>query len=189
MKPARLFTLLALLSLTGASLACSVFVGGPDYPASPIPVSTEAIGSLEEQIRAAETAAAENGILALSVTETQVTSLLAEKLAAQPEPFMTEPQVFLRNGEIQVYGKVKQGSLEANIRIVLSASISAEGKPVITVNSVDFGPFPAPSGLNNTISAAIDEALTGALGPAVTGLRLETITIADGVMTLAGRVK
>jgi hypothetical protein len=189
MKPARLFSLLALFSLTVASLACSVFVGGPEYPASPIPVSTEAIASLDQQVQAAQTAAAESGVIALSVNETQVTSLLAQKLAAQTDPFMTDPQVFLRNGEIQVYGKVKQGNLEANLRIVLSASIDAEGKPVMTVTSADFGPIPAPEGLNKTISAAIDEAFTGALGPAATGLRLETITIADGVMTLTGRVK
>ena len=189
MKKAGIFTTLSVFSLALASLACTVFVGGPEYPSTPIAVSTEAVGSLNDQIHAAQTAAAQNGVMTLTVNETQITSLLASKLETQTDPFLRDPQVYLRNNEIQVYGKVRQGNLEANVRIVLSASIDAEGKPVIAVTSADFGPLPAPEGLNKTISALIDETFTGALGPAASGLRLESITIAEGVMTLTGRVK
>jgi uncharacterized protein YpmS len=189
MKKAGMLITLSVFTLALASLACTVFIGGPAYPSAPIAVSTEAVSSLNDQIHAAQTAAAQNGVLALTVTETQLTSLLAAKLAAQTDPFLRDPQVYLRNNEIQVYGKARQGGLEANVRIILSASIDAEGKPLIAVTSVNFGPLPAPEGLNKTISAFIAEAFTGMLGPAAFGLRLESITIADGVMTLAGRVK
>jgi uncharacterized protein YpmS len=189
MNKAGIFTALSVLALALASLACTVFVGGPDYPSTSIAVSTEAVNSLDQQIQAAQTAAAQSGLMTLTVDETQITSLLASKLESQPDPFIRDPQVYLRNNEIQVYGKARQGNLEANVRIVLSASIDAEGKPVVEVTSADFGPLPAPEGLNKTISVFIAEAFTGALGPAAFGLRLESITIADGVMTLAGRVK
>ena len=189
MKKAGIFTTLSIISLALASLACMVFVGGPEYPPTSIAVSTEAVGSLDQQVQAAQTAAAQSGVMTLSVNETQITSLLASKLETQTDPFLHNPQVYLRNNEIQVYGKVSQGNLEANVRIVLSATIDAEGKPVIAVTSADFGPLPAPEGLNKTISALIDETFTGALGPAALGLRLESITIADGVLTMAGRVK
>jgi len=189
MKKGRLFIALLFFSLTLASIACTVSAGGPDYPETPIAVSTEAIASLEQQVQAAQTAAAENGVLTLTVSETQITSLIAAKLEAEPNPLMRKPQVYLRNNEIQVYGKVTQGDLEANVRIVLSASIDADGKPVLTVTSADLGPLPVPEGLNKTVSALIGEAFTGALGPAALGLRLESITIADGLMTLTGRVK
>ena len=189
MKKARFFIALTVFSLTAASLACTVFIGGPDYPATSVAVSTEAVGSLDQQVQAAQTAAVGSGILTLAINESQITSLLAAKLSAQTDPFMRDPQVLLRNGEIQVYGKAKQGYLEANIRIVLSATIDAEGKPVITVTSADFGPLPSPEGLNSTFSAFMGEAFTGTLGPAAFGFRLENITIADGVMTLTGRVK
>ena len=189
MKKAGVFTTLSIFALALASLACTVFVGGPDYPPTSIAVSTEAVNSLDQQIQAAQTAAAQSGVMTLTVNETQITSLLASKLDAQTDPFLRNPQVYLRNNEIQVYGKATQGDLEANVRIVLSASIDAEGKPVIAVTSADFGPLPAPEGLNKTISAFIAEAFTGALGPAAFGFRLENITIADGVMTLTGRMK
>jgi urease alpha subunit len=131
----------------------------------------------------------ETGALTLSINETQLTSLLAARLDEQTDPFISNPQVYLRDGQIQVYGKAKRGDVEANVRIILSVTLDAQGKPVVTVASADFGPVPAPDGLNQTISAFVDEMLTGSLGPMATGLRLETINIADGVMTLTGKAQ
>jgi hypothetical protein len=189
MKIKNHFILLSILSIALASLACTVFVGGPDYPSTPIAISTEAVANLDQQLQAAQTAAAQSGVITLSINETQITSLLAAKLNEQTDPFIRNPQVTLRNGEIQVYGKATQGNLEANVRIVLSAALDGDGKPLITVTSADFGPLPAPEGLNNTISAFIGQAFTGSIGPAAIGMRLESINIADGVMTLSGRIK
>jgi hypothetical protein len=181
--------LLPLLAVALMPLACTVFVGGPEYPATPIAVSTEAVGDFDQQLQSAQTAAAQNGMLTLTINETQITSLLAMKLDSQPDPFIQNPQVYLRNGEIQIYGRATQGNLQANVRIVLTVTLDPEGQPMITVSSTDFGPFPVPTGLNNSISTFIDQAFSGAFGPAVTGLRLETINIADGVITFTGRVK
>ena len=77
----------------------------------------------------------------------------------------------------------------ANIGIIVSVGIDENGKPKIDIVSADFGPLPAPAGLNNAISAMIDEAYTGSIGPVATGLRVQTISIADGVMTITGRIK
>ncbi len=189
MKKIKPVIRVSILSLILASLACTVFVGGPDYPSTPIAISTEAVASLDLQLQAAQTAAAQSGTLTITINETQITSLLATKLDSQTDPFIRDPQVTLRNGEIQVYGKATQGNLQANVRIILVASLDAEGKPSITVKSADFGPLPAPEGLNNTISAFISQAFTGSIGPAATGIRLESINIADGVMTLSGRIQ
>ena len=62
-------------------------------------------------------------------------------------------------------------------------------QPLIEIASSDFGPFPAPEGLKNALTAMITEAYTGSLGPVATGLRIETISIANGVMTITGRVR
>lgn len=181
--------LASIITVALAALACTIAVGGPDYPETPIPIATESTSSVEDMVHAAETAAAESGTLTLTFNESQLTTLLATKLAAQSEPLLTEPQVYLRDNQIQIYGKATRANLQANVRIVLAASVSPEGQPVINVTSADFGPFPAPEGLNKTISAFMQEAFTGALGPAAIGFRLESITIADGVLTLTGRVK
>ena len=189
MKKIRVGILPLILPLALAALACSIFVGGPAYPETAIPVSTEELGNVEKNFTDAATAAADSGIMTVSITESQITTIVAQKLAEQTDPFITEPQVYLRDGQIQIYGKAIQGSLQANVRIILTASIDESGKPVITVKSVDFGPLPAPESMNKAVSKMVDEAFTGALGPAATGFRLQSITIADGIMTLTGRIK
>jgi hypothetical protein len=91
---------------------------------------------------------------------------------------------------MQVYGKVQTGIFHANTLITLNVGIDpATGMPSITIASADFGPVPAPEGINNAISSLIAEAFTGSFGPVATGLRIESITIADGIMTLTGRIK
>lgn len=189
MKKTRMAILPLILPLALAALACSVFVGGPSYPETPIAVSTVDSNALKDQFHAAATTAAETGTLTLSITESQVTSLVAQKLSEQEKPLITDPQVYLRDEQIQIYGKAINGNLQANVRIVLTATLDDSGKPVISVVSADFGPLPAPESVNKTISKMVDEAFTGAIGPAAIGFRLETISIADGVMTITGRVK
>jgi hypothetical protein len=49
--------------------------------------------------------------------------------------------------------------------------------------------MPVPVGLKDTVTATIQEAYTGAIGPAAIGFRLESITIANGTMTITGRTK
>ena len=72
---------------------------------------------------------------------------------------------------------------------VVQVGVDAEGQPLIEIVSADFGPFPAPEGLKNAITAMVKEAYTGSLGPVATGLRIETISIAGGVMTVTGRIR
>jgi hypothetical protein len=196
MKPTKNAFPIFLITLLFASLACTVFVGGPDYSTlTPIPVSTEAAESLKTEMQKAFEAGAQTGVVTLNITEPQITSLLAFRLLSDPtmqtdkKPIITDPQVYLRDGQMKIYGKSQQGMFAANIGIIVNMGVDELGKPKIEIASADFGPFPAPAGINEALTAMIDEAYTGAIGPAATGLRIETITIADGIMTITGRIK
>ena len=180
---------LALLALILASLACSMNIGGPEAPEAVIPISTEAANSLSEEIKVAFEAGLESGTVTLVINETQITSLLAFKLEGDETPLFTNPQVFLRNGQMQIYGQAQQGYFVANIGIMVNISVDEQGQPDINVTSVDFGPLPVPNGLTASISALIQEAYTGAVGPVATGLRIQQITVADGLMTIIGQAK
>jgi hypothetical protein len=186
-----------LLSLVLTSLACTIFVGGPDYSTlPPIPVSAEAAESIKEELRRAFEAGAQTGVVTVNITEPQITSYLAARMQTDPslqqsdkKPFITDPQVYLRDGQMQIYGKTQQGMFAANIGIILNMGVDANGQPQIDIVSADFGPFPAPEGLKDAITAMVKEAYTGSLGPVATGLRVETITIASGIMTVTGRIR
>lgn len=188
---------LFLLSLVLTSLACTIFVGGPDYSSlPPIPVSAEAAESIKEELRRAIEAGAQTGVITVNLTEPQITSYLAARMQTDPslqqsdkKPLIVDPQVYLRDGQMQIYGKTQQGIFAANIGIVVTVGVDANGEPLIEVTSADFGPFPAPEGLKDAITAMVTEAYTGSLGPVATGLRIEGISTANGVMTIMGRIR
>jgi hypothetical protein len=188
MKTFKLY--LPIIALTLATLACSIFIGGPEYPAQTLPYSPNEVQNMRTQIEQAFLAGAETGIITLQITESQLTSYMTEKLQAQANPPFTEPQVLLRNGQMQMYGKINQGMFNANILITMNVGIDElTGQPKIEITSADFGPLPAPEGINAAMNAIIAEAFTGSLGPVAVGFRLEAISIADGIMTLTGRIK
>lgn len=186
-----------LLVLVLTSLACTISVGGPDYSSlPPIPVSSEAAESIKEELKRAAEAGAETGVITINLTEPQITSYLAARMQSDPslqqsdkKPLITDPQVYLRDGQMQIYGKTQQGIFAANIGIIVQVGVDANGQPLIEIVSADFGPFPAPEGLKNAITAMVKEAYTGSLGPVATGLRVEAISIANGIMTITGRIR
>ena len=188
---------LFLTILVVTSLACTVFVGGPDYSSlPPIPVSAEAAASIQDEIRRAVEAAAQTGVITVNLTEPQITSYLAARLQTDPslqqsdkKPLIMDPQVYLRDGQMQIYGKTQQGMFTANIGVIVTMGVDINGQPQIDVVSADFGPFPAPEGLKDAITAMVREAYTGSLGPVATGLRIESISTANGVMTVTGRIR
>ncbi len=178
----------AIVALLAATLACSIFVGGPAYPTqSPEPTPTAE--SLQDQVQQAVTAGAETGQVSLQITEGQLTAFLADKIAQQSNPVITDPVVYLRNGQMEVYGKAASGIFTATVHMTLQASVDSEGQPQIDIVQTDVGPIAAPAGFNEAVAASVREAFTGYLGPIATGFRLETISIGDGVMTVTGRFK
>lgn len=196
MEPKKSVLTIFVLTLMLASLACNVFVGGPDYSTLPtVPVSTEAVQSIQDEIKRAFEEGAQTGTITMNITETQLTSYIAARLQSDPtlqqdnRPFITEPQVYLRDGQIQLYGKSQQGMFIANIGVIVSVGVDENGQPKVEIVSADFGPMPAPQGIRDTITAMVREAYMGSLGPVATGLRIESITIGNGIMTVSGRVR
>jgi len=118
-----------------------------------------------------------------------LTSYLYNKLQAQSQPLITNPQVYLRYGQLQVYGTASKSYFKATARIILSAGVDDQGQLKIELTSADFGPLPVPNGLKEIITTLIQEAITGALGPVATGFRVQSVTIADGTLTLVGQTK
>jgi hypothetical protein len=189
MNTRRISLFVCAFALTLAILACTMNIGGPDYPTPAIPISTEAVGELQSSLETAVAAGAESGQISLTFTEPQLTSYLYNKLQAQSQPLITNPQVYLRDGQLQVYGTARKSYFEATARIILSVGVDEQGQLKIVLSSADFGPLPVPNGLKEIISTTIQEAYTGALGPIATGFRLQSVTITDGTMTIVGQTK
>jgi hypothetical protein len=177
----------AVVALGLAGLACSTGLGSPTQPASPIPVSTESAGQLES---AWETAVAnpQNGQVTVVMTEQQITSYAAIKLAADPQSPIQNPQIFLRNGQMSLYGTAKANGVLLPVAIGLSIAPAADGTVSVTIQSINFGPFPAPASLRDTLSSSINNLITTQVANGNTNFKVTDIKIGDGQMTVTGTV-
>jgi hypothetical protein len=178
-----------LITLAGLTLSCSIFIGGPVYPTVSVPVPTNDQQSLQSNVEKAISESTQTGIVSLQITENQLTSYLTSKIEAQTNPIISEPQVFLREGQIKIFGKAESGIFTANVSVIAQVMVDMDGQPEFNITQTDLGPLPTPQGVNKAISALVHEAFMGSLGPIATGFRVESISISDGLMTIKGRIK
>ncbi len=173
--------------LIGLNVACQISVGGPELPKNNIPNSTQAAGNVEDIWKSAFLDNSNNGQVALSLTEQQLTSCLAAHLTADQKSLFINPQIVLQNGQIIIYGQIKKSYFIANVRIIMQAEVENNEQSKLTIVSADFGPLPAPAGLMDSLSSIFNEAFTGSLGPYATGLKIESINISKGKITITGK--
>lgn len=177
----------SFIVLVLASLACTM--GARATPEPTVAVSTEAVGSLIEAWQQAFETGQETGQVTLTMTELQLTSFIALGMAENESLPFTNPQVLLRTDEMEITGTYTSDLVNANVSIVMGVTVDAGGLPRIEVISGTVGPLPVPGDLLTAISDSINEALTGQIGSATTGFRLETITISDGALSLTGSLE
>ena len=181
--------LFAILSLTFAGLACTVDVGGPEPPGASIPIQPSEAEQLQSNWRSALDDALETGQVSVLINEAQMTAFLAERIAEREQPLIRNPQVYLRDNQIEVFGIAERGILKANILITVEPEITEEGEVTFQLSEASVGPVPAPSALKSTISAVLTEAFTGSIGSLATGVRISSLAIADGQMAIVGELR
>ena len=177
----------ALSVLLASSLACAMTVSGPTPPGSPIPVSTAAAGQLASVWQEAKVDPA-TGQISVVVTETELTSYLSYKLAEWKDAPISNPQAYLRNSRIELYGTAKAASITTTVSVAFSTTVGSDGAIQLQVASANFGPVPVPPDLLARLSLMINEGLTGSLGEMATGVKLTSVDIRDGRMTITGSV-
>jgi hypothetical protein len=189
--------------LVGTSLACTINVGGPEPPSPPIPVSDEALQGLENTWQNAEVDPAA-GVFAFTLNESQLTSAIAIHLQKQSDPLIYDPQIYLRDGQIILYGSLVRDLFTADTRIAITPIIDETGRLSLEIVSADFGPIPAPSETLESLSSLIDKLLTSSIAQIVASIQMEglgsaintdpsdyiifeSVQISNGMMTIAGR--
>ena len=87
-----------------STLACSLNFWRTATPESVVPVTTEAVESLEETAQAAFQAAQNSGELSLVINEAQLTSIFTFELEEQAGDVINNLQLLLRDGQIEMTG-------------------------------------------------------------------------------------
>ncbi|MEE8119968.1 MAG: hypothetical protein V3T55_00460 [Anaerolineales bacterium] len=185
----RAFALASILaSLVLASLACQIDVGGPEPPFPLIAADDQAANDVTNLWQSALDSALDSGEVMLILDENQLNAFVAKRLAAE-DSLLQEPQVFLRQNAIQVYGYVIQGIFRANIHLSISPILDQEGRISFELTLASVGPIPIPEAVKNTISAILTEAFTGTLGSLATGIRVSSLVINDGQLAIVGELR
>jgi len=183
----KFLSILALLAL--ASLACNLPLGGPKPPGDPIPVSEHAAEELEHIWESIDPIDLVDGQVEVVITEEQLTSFVALRLADDPETPIQNPQIYLRDGQIQIYGIARTEDFSTPVLVKLTATPDTDGRPVFTITDANFGPLPVPGTLLETISSNLNEALSGQLGVLAPAVEITSVVIADGELTIVGGLR
>lgn len=178
--------LLGLIPLLFSGIACNLFTRRAETPQVTVPVTTQAIEQLEEEARESVEEFAQTGKFELTITESEMTSVVANELAKAESPILTDPQILLRNGEITATGMVEQAGLSLQAEMVLVPRIDSNGVPYVELVSLAVGPFSVPESLRDQLTSNINSLVIEQLTQSDVSVRIESITIADGEMTVVG---
>lgn len=174
------------LLLLLVSLACRFTSKTYEKPVETIPVSTQAVSTLEAKVNQTFDQTVQGQTVELSLSEEEITSLLAQRLSEQGGSFFTDPQVYLREGKIQLFGNVQNGKLKIPLQAALEPRVDTAGQVSLELISVNMGPITVPDLLVKTIQDQADQLITDYLQKAGDSLIIESITISDGVLTMRG---
>ena len=177
-----------ILILFLSSLACNLPGREPatETPLPTIPVSTEAVASLQDTLTAAKDAFENNQTVEITVNESQLTSLVARELESDPEIPLTDPQIYLRDGQVTLIASLTQNQIAVPVEIVLVLSADGQGNPEYEVIKGQVGPLPVPENLMNRLTSRLDESIASWTRVDDRQVFVESIAVGDGNLTLRG---
>ena len=193
------FSLIVAASLLFTSLACNYTSKLTQAPTQTNPPSIAAEEIETPQVEATQVPQILQGIqptptpepqenkpVKIVMDEERLTAIVVKELQTQQDQPIENPQILLRDGQVQVLGNVKQGALTLPLKIAIDVSVDGQGKPRYKVVSANVGPLPLPQSTLDQLSTQLDAGLTENLGPEIDNVYIENITIADGLMTVTG---
>jgi uncharacterized protein YpmS len=175
----RLLLLIIPLTIFAmVSLACSVSLGGPTAPAD-IVMTDENPTDLSQAWSHAYTQR-QSGQWIVVFSESQLTAYMQARLASEHSIPLYQPQVFLRDGKISLYGQYQTEYLTASVLIKFQPTIREDGTVEWDVVDGQFGPAHLPAGLLSVLSDMVNQALASPTGAIATGFQIKEVLIGDG---------
>jgi len=175
--------------VVAVSLACNFLKPKITLPQETIPITTQAVDDLKQEIEAVATQAETTGQATLVIDEAELTSLIAFELQKQETPVIQQPQVFLRDGQMQIGAAIMQGDASVPVQIIVGVSVDSNGQPVFQIVSAAVGPVALPEDLVTAISEQLTHTFDQNIRPRMGDVFINSISIADGKMTIQGTTR
>ena len=177
-----------------AALACTLDLGGPTPPPTPIGPVENALQEIENAWKKALAGAAQgDGHFTVVLSEAQLTSLLAQEFKGQAPFAFAEPRVYLRHGRIEIYGKVQREHVRARVLLVLVPNTNAAGNCpancTLRLKEAEFGPWKVPDPFLDTLTSLIQNALVGQAVRHLVHFQVQRIIIQDNAILIEGQLQ
>jgi hypothetical protein len=178
---------LAALVLVAQFCCCCGNIGGPEPPYAIAP-SDDAIQDFKKRWTTV-TDGSLDGSFTITVTEEELTSLAVQYLARQTDPPpISNPQVHLRDGRIEVYATVTvNDSLPVPGMVAFSAT-AVDGGIDVAVEEVAFGPLPLPDSALGSATDVLNDLVRESALTEMGEVTITDVRIGEGEMTLTGNI-
>jgi uncharacterized protein YpmS len=178
---------LAALILVAQFCCCCGNIGGPEPPYVITP-SDDAIQHFKERWTTALDGSPD-GSFTITVTEEEMTSLAVQQLAKQADPPpISNPQIHLRDGRIEVYATVTVNDSLPLPGMVAFSATAVDGDVDVTVEEVALGPLPIPDSALETATSALNDMVRKSVPAEMGEVTIADIQIGAGEMTFVGTI-
>ncbi|MGB5846252.1 MAG: hypothetical protein WBG94_17550 [Anaerolineales bacterium] len=188
MKQYKMMVLIIFV-LVLSSLACNLGFGKPATPEFELPVITQALDNSANNLAGPGLDTEIQGIPHLEITENQLASLMEDELEQRVGDQITNLQVYLQNGQIQILGDLNTQGISAPAKVVFDVSIDPVGRPILSIISSSIGPFPIPGDLVAEVEVLINKAFQEKVLTLAPNMHIDNIVIQEGIMTIYGHSK
>ncbi len=158
--------------------------GAPERPGDAILASD--VKAMEAKVTLANAIPQPGSLSSATITEQQITSWLAMEMRNNPDLPLSEVQVYLRGGQIQIWGMVNGSASSTSALLVGTVSIDSDAQPVFTLESMQVGQQTVPNILLSQAETWLNEMLAEKISSEIPGLRLMNINVTNGLITVSG---
>ncbi|NJN79898.1 MAG: hypothetical protein HC797_05170 [Anaerolineales bacterium] len=158
--------------------------GAPQRPGGEIMVSEQA--GLEAKGIVEKALPQPGSLSSITITEQQVTSWLVMEMSHSPDLPLSDVQVYLRNGQVQIWGMVTGIADSTSALIVGEISIDGNQQPYFEIESMQIGQQVVPSFLLAQMESWMNQMLAENINEQLPGLALMNVNVVNGLITVSG---
>lgn len=181
----RIWFFLSVLMLY--SLACGLPTSPGNSTPSPVPVDPAQAEALEDQLATAVADLVAGNAVTLTITEAQLTAYITRQIDQEMDAPISQPQVYLRDGKIEVTGQVSIDQLVASGNLVFEAFVE-NGRLRVRLLDAKIGALPVPDRFLNRINDLMNQNMDQMTSVDNRRIEVQSVTISDGSMTIVGQM-
>jgi hypothetical protein len=158
--------------------------GAPERPGAEIIPSDETAQKVKLTLE--NSMPAPGSLSSISFTERELTSWLAMEMKENPDLPLSDVQVYMRDGKIQIWGMVTGSDDSTSTLLVGNLLIDSNKKPSIEIESMQIGTQVIPGALVSQMESWINQMLLENIEKMAPGLELMNVNISSGMVTISG---